>query len=391
MMNSIVNQINKADSLQQAKSLDALSYSENMQSTQEERIRKAKKVGDRLIKEAVASGDFWQQKSYRKEGLAWLDNRVNRDQRDKDYAARIKQAKADAKTLIETEMAATNQATKAYTLTQQDTSYNKKIDFLTTIGKASLLSHQQKKITRTKFFYLFDFIAAISMLIAVRVRVLRKIAAGDQGSDRSLASTLSRALDSWYYAFIDFIEGLLMIDVNGDGQLGNSKTPQKQQNIEAAGQNVGQLLGTTVQNETSETNVKRPVIQGFQAGRNKQGETSQMKQESETTETHVQRGSQLVSPKVKQRNETSETKLGATSETIVKQESETVIIVDSNERYLRQRCRQSYRRMQKPSATQTPAENYKKYKKQLEFLGYEVTPKKQLNTVWFSKDGKEWK
>lgn len=383
-----INEINKLDSLQEARKAQALEFHEQMDRSKSERINKAKRQGAALVKEAIASGDYWQRRSYEKEALAWLNNRANRDQSDKEYAKRILSAQQKAQSLIDAEINATEEAAKAYTIAQQDTTYSNKISFVTKAGEASLLSHQEKERNRTTFFYIFDFIAAFSMLIAVRVRVMRKIAAGDEGSDRNLASTLSRAFDSWYFAFIDFLEGLLMLDVNGDGSIGKS-----QQVYERIGRSYSpppsDPVGATAKHETEETEVRRTVIQGFVSGRNTESETTETQQrntETKQAKTHVAQASRPVSTETKQEREIPKHRRAKQ----VKQDRETVVIVDSNEKYLRQLCRQNYRRMLKPGATETPAKNYEKFKQQLEFLGYTVTPKEKLNTVWFEKDGKEW-
>lgn len=81
--------------------------------------------------------------------------------------------------------------------------------------------------------------------------------------------------------------------------------------------------------------------------------------------TPVQQDVQSLETKSKQADETNET-------TKV-QQGETVVLVDNNKRYLKQRCKQSYKRMHKQDDPTTPEKNYNKFRKMLEALGIEVT------------------
>jgi len=58
----------------------------------------------------------------------------------------------------------------------------------------------------------------------------------------------------------------------------------------------------------------------------------------------------------------------------VQTNTETIIIVDSNEASLRSRCKLAYKRMHTQKDPATPTKNYQKFKGMLEALGYEVTP-----------------
>ena len=71
-----------------------------------------------------------------------------------------------------------------------------------------------------------------------------------------------------------------------------------------------------------------------------------------------------VSKEVKQPTKTAHTK-----------ESETVVLLDTNIRYLKQKCRQAYKRMKTQENPTTPKKNYERLKGHLEMQGYEVEPK----------------
>lgn len=62
------------------------------------------------------------------------------------------------------------------------------------------------------------------------------------------------------------------------------------------------------------------------------------------------------------------TETGATTNT------ETIILLEHDDRYLKQRCRQCYKRSQIQEDPTTPAENYRIFKNALELRGFKVVP-----------------
>lgn len=219
-----INQLTTQDSLQAAREGKAFSYAENMSANEKERIEgKADEASD-LIKAAIASGDYWQRKSYAKEGFGWLNNRANKDQRDKAYAKRIKDAQHAAAKLISEEKAKTDQAANRYAQVQNDTSHAKIVSAITTLSSAAQERHTAQLNSKQSFIYLFDFFAGVMMLFCAWLRALRKKAAGgEEENKKTVGVILSTAWTKFINARLQELEDFLGVDIDGDGQIGNTE------------------------------------------------------------------------------------------------------------------------------------------------------------------------
>jgi hypothetical protein len=82
--------------------------------------------------------------------------------------------------------------------------------------------------------------------------------------------------------------------------------------------------------------------------------------------------------------ETSKKKtLVSSSEKQARETGETVVLIDSNVKYLKQKCRQAYKRKMIQEDPTTPEKNYKQLKSHLEILGYQVKPTPQEGSPYY--------
>lgn len=123
------------------------------QDTERSRVRQAERDGQRMVRDAIASGSIWQVKSYKQNKFSWLESRSNRDKKDKAYAAGIHRAIAARDSMVQAErklaatliqqrdqlqsttIAAANQLTTTLTKQVDDQwkKYHKKVANITTV------------------------------------------------------------------------------------------------------------------------------------------------------------------------------------------------------------------------------------------------------------------
>lgn len=299
-----INQLTSQDSLQAAREGKAFSYAENMTANEKERIeRKADEAAD-LIKAAIASGDLWQRKSYAKEGFGWLSNRANKDQRDKAYAKRIKDAQLAAAQLISDEKAKTDQAANTYAQVQNDTSHATIVSSIAALSNAAQARHTAQLESKQSFIYLFDFFAGVMMIFCAWLRALRKKAAGGEEEKKK---TVGLIILTFWIRFkknrLKELETFLDVDIDGDGQIGN--TPQSIANshtYELPSPEVSNGLGfTAIRNrETTKKQLPETTRETIVSKTQKQPETIASTTEKQRETVATETAKQLV-PQQKQR------------------------------------------------------------------------------------------
>jgi len=220
-----IDKLTTVDSLQAAKLNAAFSETEKLSKNEKERIKATEKKAKAVIEKAIASGDRWQKESYKREGLSWLDNRNNKDKKDKAYSKRIKEAKQKATTLLLDEADKINLAQKSYQDLQSDTTHASIIQTITNLSQSAQSSHNANLKAKKGFIYLFDFFAGIMSIFCTWLRTLRKQAAGpEKEKEKSFGIIFSKAGSSWYFGLLNHLETLLNVDLNNDRNIG---TPQK--------------------------------------------------------------------------------------------------------------------------------------------------------------------
>jgi hypothetical protein len=169
----------------------------------------------------VATGNHWQQDSYRKEGFGWLTNPANPDASDKAYAKRIKEAKAEGERLLVAVDGKIKDASAEVASIQSDTAYQRTATLLADAARTEQQRYEAKLERRTNFVWLLDLIAVLFGLLLTRARSLREKAAGElEAPSRNIFSTLSSASKKMREDWLDMLERLLGIDINGDGSIG---------------------------------------------------------------------------------------------------------------------------------------------------------------------------
>lgn len=138
--------------------------------------------------------------------------------------------------------------------------------------------------------------------------------------------------------------------------------------------------------ETTKTTMKWEVKQPDETAETTEEETAQQERVTE----EVKQPRPLVKQGVTAETTEKETvvtppekQAGATGATVHTKESETVVFIDSNVKYLKQKCRQAYKRMRTQEDPTTPEKNYKQLKSHLEIQGYQVEPTPQEGKPFF--------
>lgn len=323
-----INQLTTQDSIQAAREGKAFSYAKDMTDNEKERIERTADEASNLIKAAVASGDIWQRKSYAKEGFGWINNRANKDQRDKAYAKRIKDAQLAAAKLISAEKAKTDKAANAFEQVQNDTSHATIVSAIATLSSAAQERHTAQLNSKQSFIYLFDFFAGVMMLFCAWLRALRKKAAGgEEENQKTVGVILSTAWTTFKNNRLKELEILLGVDIDGDGQIGNTEQASNANphTYELPTPEVSEGLGfLAIRNRhpqpetTRETAVSQPKKQPETIAHQavKQPETTQQKQRKTIVPQQKQRETArketTVSQPQKQRETIRETKIVST-------------------------------------------------------------------------------
>lgn len=258
----------KTDSLQRSKEQDAQGKVAELENSRDKRLKKAKQEGATLLANAVATGNHWQQDSYRKEGMGWLTNPANPDALDKAYAKRIKEAKAEGERLLAAVDGKTLEATAKVVAIQSDTAYQRTATLLADAAKTEQTRYEAKLERRTNFVWLLDLIAVVFGLLLTRARSLREKAAGDvEAPKRNIFSTLSAASTKMREDWLDRLERLLNIDINGDGSIGGQTAQSAVATTPTATPTPNpQDLGSTIEDAMRKVlAAKQPiVVAGFQ-------------------------------------------------------------------------------------------------------------------------------
>ena len=126
--------------------------------------------------------------------------------------------------------------------------------------------------------------------------------------------------------------------------------------------------------ETAETTIEWEVKQPNETGATTDEATAQ--QAGETTK--VQQPTTLVKQGATAETTENETPvtppLKQPSATNATANKETIVLLERDDRYLKQRCRQCYKRKNTQEDPTTPAENYRIFKNALELRGFKVIP-----------------
>lgn len=213
-------EIGERDSLKTVREATTLSYLEKLEKTEKERVRVAEKQGAALVAAAINSGNRWQRDSYKKEGFGWLNNPSNRDASDREYSRRIKAAQARAADLVAAEQSRTTEARQTFASAKQDTTGERIANLLATMAERERADYESTISRRTAYVWIFDIVAVFLGLFMSYIRTQRKIAGGEPEPEKNLLFTLSVAVAKWQLDFLNWLESLLGVDINGDGTVG---------------------------------------------------------------------------------------------------------------------------------------------------------------------------
>lgn len=348
----------KQDSLYSIRYNNAVSDKSSLVSSEDNRIQKAEIEKARLIRESVNQGSFHQKDMWKRNPNFFrsLNPKSKYYNSNKAFADKVFAAEAEGNALIQAER---NKTSNARQFADQLTSTGDTLS--STLSTIAIKRQEQidaKRARRKNLLWVIDVIATVFGVFAVTVRVRREDVAGVETNNRNLSHTLSKYTEKTKNDFLDWIEDILNIDIDGDGAIG-AATMKKVDGYKDA------VSTASTTGATAET---RTVVRGFVSDKTKGGAycaTTPATPAQKSATTPVQQDVQSLETKSKQADETNETKKV--------QQGETVVLVDNNKRYLKQRCKQSYKRMHKQDDPTTPEKNYKKFRQMLEALGIEVT------------------
>jgi hypothetical protein len=328
----------------------AQSTAEQLIASEPLRLEKAEIEGAAIIRDAVESGSYHQKKMWKSNPNFFrsLSPSSKYYSQNKAYADVVFAAQEQAEQLIQAEKQKTIQAqqeAQQLTVVGDTTSVN-----LARVAEMRADEIAAKRQRRKNMLWVMDVIATLFGVGAVMLRSRRDEVVGEEEDERSFAFMIGQAIKKFRLKVLDELEDILNIDINNDGKIG---TRSSVKHITGG----GETGGVTTSGATGET---RTVIHGFRKG------TQQVKQpEVKQPETTVKQYVARETEKVKQPRETSET-------TKVKQERETVVLLNTNPRYLKQRCKQNFKRMHTQNDATTPTQNYKTLCQALNALGIQV-------------------
>ncbi|MEO1263561.1 MAG: hypothetical protein AAFZ15_32415 [Bacteroidota bacterium] len=316
------------DSLNKSSKEKYALFYQSLLSSETKRIIEAEKKGRQYIERAINDGDRWQRESYKKEGFAWLLNKKNDDPSDRAYAQQIIKARNLAADLIETERKKAAIAANQTSALLNDSSNEKVTAFLIASAEKAEDELNQKKQRRKSYVYIADFVAAFILIFSTYILAVREKAGEVPLKQKNISSILGAFVSKRYDDCLNWLEEFLNVDINGDGYIGNSgKTVVSNRNEQPVSSSQTAIAQTTHQIgfKIPETTVKQPF----------------------------QKEQPLV---CKQSNRSVE----------------TVLVADKELRYIKQRLKQAYRRMQTQLDPTTPKNNFNDFKEQLEKAGYTI-------------------
>jgi hypothetical protein len=304
---------------------------------------------DKRVKAAIDNGDYWQKKSYRKEGFGWLLNKKNDDPSDKAYALSI-----------QSEMDKADKAYQHLMTFAKDSAHTTLLVGLAKKLEREAQLYESRKARRTVYVWAADFLAVFLGLFFTYLKALREKAGCVVLKKKNAAAIFAAFGVALYDGFINWLERFLGVDLNGDGTIGgetsadlDNMADMKQDSETSADlDNMAEVkrhgeTGTLLVAETGQfSETKQPKKIGFQF--------------PETTVKQPFHAKQLpVSNKVKQPSKTTE----------------TVVVKKEDVRYMKQRLKQSFGRMYTQDDPTTPMKNFKEIKGRLERIGYTINEK----------------
>ena len=208
----------------EAAAMAALSAAESAES---EKVAEATREGDRLIARAISSGNVHQKSMYRTNpGFFYPPPRGQYYQSNKAYGQRIAAAAKQKEVLISQAKQPATDARQALAQIRGHISTDSTSTMITSLATAEVAAHASTVDRRATFVRGLDFVAALLGLLMLRIRYLRKKAAGWEvpAERRNLASMMAQFRDRSWDRILANIEETLNLDIDGDGHIGSPPT-----------------------------------------------------------------------------------------------------------------------------------------------------------------------
>lgn len=195
---------------------------DNLKHSENKRVTKATQEADQAIALAIAAGNPDQRRMFR-ENRNFFENLSPTSQwtpGNRKFYQGILNAEQQKRDAINSEQAKTQAAVAVLYATTTDTTATA---FNNAMSKASTLALQRQQTRRNRHERMiigFDIFSLFGGLFCSWIIVLIDVASGHQRDERNLSFLFGQLLHKLHCGFLDMVESLFGIDINGDGKIG---------------------------------------------------------------------------------------------------------------------------------------------------------------------------
>lgn len=257
---SYTNQIASLDRMDSTELAKATTLLQELKDNEQTRIANAEAFAKSAWQKAYNKGDRYQRASYDKEGYGWLCNRVNKDGKDQKYCKQLKQAVQDGKDKIDYEKSRVSELEASISGRSNPIRDSMRLSLAglaTSANQQYLRDYQNNK----NIIYILDLFAVLLGIATTRLRVKRRLAAGDHQEDKkNLLFLLGQAAEKKKQDAINWLEEQIGLDIDGDGHIGEPEKEDKKEPSPLPSQDVNlELLQLLLQSKGNPP----VVVKGF--------------------------------------------------------------------------------------------------------------------------------
>lgn len=261
---SYTNQIASLDRMDSTELAKATTLLQELKDNEQTRIADAEAFAKSAWQKAYNKGDRYQRASYDKEAYAWICNRVNKDAKDQKYCKQLKQAVQDGKDKIAYEKSRVSELEASISGRSNPIRDSMRLSLAglaTSANQQYLRDYQNNK----NIIYILDLFAVLLGIATTRLRVKRRLAAGDHQEDKkNLLFLLGQATEKKKQDAINWLEEQIGLDIDGDGHIGDPEKEEKKEPSPLPSQQfLMDLVQTLVKKEEQAIGKDPIVVQGF--------------------------------------------------------------------------------------------------------------------------------
>ncbi|MCH2046630.1 MAG: hypothetical protein MK212_21110, partial [Saprospiraceae bacterium] len=211
---SYTNQISSLDRRDSLELVQATTLLNKLKINEQTRIANAENFAKSAFQKAYKLGDRYQRASYDKEGYGWICNRVNRDPKDQKYCKQLKEATREGKDKIAYEKRRVSELEASITLSPNPIRDSMRLS-LASLATSANQQYLRDFNNNKNIIYILDFFAVLLGIATTRLRVKRRLAAGDhQEGKKNLLFLLGQAGDKIKQNAINWIEDQIGLNDN---------------------------------------------------------------------------------------------------------------------------------------------------------------------------------